>query len=480
MEPIKDNNNIQYQKEQDEILNNILYSTIYPNLQVLTKDAALKSQPGVTLELDITSACDKKCTYCYLQKYADGIYPKEYRSPDTIINNLKLLFDHFIEHNIVSLRCIDLFSGEIWGYPLGNNILDTIYSYLDKISMPFIMIPSNCSFVDDDNRLNIIKQYIKKFKLKNCRLCFSASYDGLIIDAETRPFSDKHRAYKEATEYADKLFNFCDEFGYAFHPMVDAYTIDKWVENFKWWDEQCKKYHFNCIRDVMYLEVRNPNSWNDTTISQYLDFLKIFKNKLKTLYSSHIDYVKDLFNTIPSDKSIISQMSYIPFCLREGYRSSCAITQNFSVRLGDLAIIPCHRTAYEKLLYGRYRVENNKIIGIQALNFTPIIPFLIIGQGAYIKCDTCCINKNCIKCCHGANYEDHKEILYPIESVCELETVKFMYVMESMIKDMQSLNNEDIKMIYINAAELINTYNKLKAEKKEIYEKWIPIVLSKI
>ena len=39
MEPIKDNNNIQYQKEQDEILSNILHSTIYPNLQVLNKDA---------------------------------------------------------------------------------------------------------------------------------------------------------------------------------------------------------------------------------------------------------------------------------------------------------------------------------------------------------------------------------------------------------------------------------------------------------
>jgi len=36
------------------------------------------------------------------------------------------------------------------------------------------------------------------------------------------------------------------------------------------------------------------------------------------------------------------------------------------VRAGDLSIIPCHRTSYQKFIYGKYKTENNKIIGIEA------------------------------------------------------------------------------------------------------------------
>jgi len=38
------------------------------------------------------------------------------------------------------------------------------------------------------------------------------------------------------------------------------------------------------------------------------------------------------------------------------------------VRLGDLAICPCHRQAYDEYLYGHFVVENNRITGIKANN----------------------------------------------------------------------------------------------------------------
>jgi len=38
------------------------------------------------------------------------------------------------------------------------------------------------------------------------------------------------------------------------------------------------------------------------------------------------------------------------------------------VRLGDLAICPCHRTSYDKYLLGKFEVKDNQIIGIKANN----------------------------------------------------------------------------------------------------------------
>ena len=47
---------------------------------------------------------------------------------------------------------------------------------------------------------------------------------------------------------------------------------------------------------------------------------------------------------------------------------SCNLVHHLTVRLGDLAIIPCHRLSYDKLIYGKYKVSDNKIVGIEALN----------------------------------------------------------------------------------------------------------------
>lgn len=75
----------------------------------------------LTLEFFITPQCNQHCDYCYLVKNGNKLYPKEIRDNKTILNNLKAYLDYLIEvKHITTIPRIDLFSGEIWGWPLGN------------------------------------------------------------------------------------------------------------------------------------------------------------------------------------------------------------------------------------------------------------------------------------------------------------------------------------------------------------------------
>ena len=47
-------------------------------------------------------------------------------------------------------------------------------------------------------------------------------------------------------------------------------------------------------------------------------------------------------------------------CIRKG----CNVDKLITIRLGDLSWVPCHRTSYEKFIYGKLKVENNTIVGV--------------------------------------------------------------------------------------------------------------------
>ena len=121
--------------------------------------------------------------------------------------------------------------------------------------------------------------------------------------------------------------------------------------------------------------------------------------------------------------------SYLPFRISSGPRISCSITQDLCVRLADLAICPCHRLAYDHLLYGKYKVQDNKIIGVTANNVNLFINNFITGDAGFLKCDSCPIKNHCLKGCRGAQYEIYKDFNGPIPSVCNLMKVKFMSIL---------------------------------------------------
>ena len=65
------------------------------------------------LELYITASCNQKCSYCYLYKHGNELYPTELRDFDAIKKNLKLLLEYLGKNNY-KFKSIAIFSGEIW------------------------------------------------------------------------------------------------------------------------------------------------------------------------------------------------------------------------------------------------------------------------------------------------------------------------------------------------------------------------------
>ena len=68
-------------------------------------------------------------------------------------------------------------------------------------------------------------------------------------------------------EFYDKVFSFAKHYGYGFHPMVAAASIEKWIDNYKWWIKMLKKYDLP-MDYLMMLEVRNDD-WTDEKIKEF-------------------------------------------------------------------------------------------------------------------------------------------------------------------------------------------------------------------
>lgn len=96
------------------------------------------------------------------------------------------------------------------------------------------------------------------------------------------------------------------------------------------------------------------------------------------------------------------------------------------MRLGDLAICPCHRTAYNQYLYGYFIVEDDEISGVKAVN--PILATKIwMGNNLTTTpiCDACPINECCLHGCLGAQTEYGKDPFMPLENVCKFFKAKY-------------------------------------------------------
>ena len=124
----------------------------------------------------------------------------------------------------------------------------------------------------------------------------------------------------------------------------------------------CDKYDMSFDITLMMLEVRNDN-WTDENIKDYCDFLAYLIEEYKTrkCNDDNNTFFKRLFGFLPDG----DLEGYIPYALpRTDTFAGCTVSNNLTVRLGDMAICPCHRTAYNKLLYGWFKIENNKIVDI--------------------------------------------------------------------------------------------------------------------
>jgi len=190
------------------------------------------------------------------------------------------MLDYCIDNNWNPGR-FDFFSGEIWDTDLGYNVLSITEEAIERGFHPrLIVIPSNFSFILNEEAKNRVEKFMEKCRQFNIKPCWSCSNDGLLLDLETRPFnSDELNAKKDTEDYYKKLFEFCKKWNLGFHPMVAAHGIEKWSENFLWWMSELKKYKFERNSSIMFLEVRNDD-WTDDKIYHYLKYLNTSINYL--------------------------------------------------------------------------------------------------------------------------------------------------------------------------------------------------------
>ena len=454
-----------YNLENDLLLNNLIEMRF---LNEWKKDFKNKDKyKTCDLELYITPKCNLKCSYCYLNKYGSQLYPYDITDENMIIKNLEIILDWIIKNNYY-IDCIELFSGEIWHTEFGLNILLKIYDYIDKYKfVNSIGIPSNMCFLLDDCQTDKIQNIINMFSNKDVRLFFSASIDGMIVEDNTRPFKYDYSVRDE--EFYNKLFEFSIKNNFGFHPMVSAHSIEKWINNYKWWAEKYKENNLD-ITKLMMLEVRN-NDWTPDKIQEYLKFLDFVID-----FTFNECYNKDKYKMVRHIFSLDHKSEYNNLALRKrnpGF--TCKIQDDLYVRLGDLAIVPCHRTSYDKFIYGKFVVKNNEIIGIEANNVELAIKILSSDPNySQFKCGYCKINQLCSNGCLGSQYENSMELFYPCDTVCNLqiEKIKFLtkkYDDMGLFEYARNIKFNNIKSENI-VKDMLKYIDKIKTEDSKHYE----------
>lgn len=464
-----------FDQENSILLENMLDSFYYQwSADDRSESKRFKAKNDLFLELYITGSCNQRCEYCYLQKHQKDLYPPEIDKPELILNNLKIYFNYLKEKKLTKIHRIDLFSGEIWGWPLGNKVFDILLDYIENqnFKVDEILIPSNCSFVIDSKLIELVQYYIDRFKSNNCRLIYSVSFDGEILDSINRPL--KINVQKNNDKYYQAIYAFAKKNTFGFHPMIAPEGIEQQIENYAIWIKRIKEYYPDNFEDqvgiVMMLEVRS-DKWTKEKIISYLKWLNyIIDTDLAEYYHNDIANFKEkvFYNNFNETKEHpkIWQGSYSPYdMLPHGRNLGCSLGRMICLRLGDLAICPCHRTSYPKLILGQYEVKDNKIIGVKANNI-PLANQIYIPDWNYVpKCDVCPLSNFCLKSCIGLAYETQQDVLLQVPECCNLQIAKFIFLYEKYKK----IFGEDSF-----TKEVKNIRDQLLQEREEIKE-WINI-----
>ena len=90
---------------------------------------------------------------------------------------------------------------------------------------------------------------------------------------------------------------------------------------------------------------------------------------------------------------------YSPVVSSTGRGISCSEQTDFGVRLGDLAIVPCHRASYEGFNGGHFTVEEKEITGITSENPETYIMYKTFDIHNSPSCQNCVIGNICTQYC---------------------------------------------------------------------------------
>lgn len=432
------------------------------------------------IELIIRPECSQNCKYCYIAKYENELYPIDERvSNEVILNNLQLLLDYLIKNKI--LINFDLFSGDaLFNEKLFFLILEKLYNYYNIIFVKekryfsltdicgFISVSTNLPFIDDNEKIKQIKEWQEKFKKNKIILRFSASVDGKYLTQNR-----ENKNYLEVDKYYEKVLQTISILNAGLHPMVSAIGVEKWIQNYDWWIENINKYTLipqDMDKTPMMLEVRN-NNWNKKSINEYLKLLNnIINYRLEQCNNSIPELTYHLFCGDGKNDTLKKTNSYDIIRL-ENYTGTdlmpCTLSTSLMITLNNLKIVPCHRMTYPQFAGGQFKVENNEITGIEAINPSGYIGLHTLNPNMNGKCFLCPISAVCMKGCYGAQFETYGDPLVTNNTVCDLFQAKIeflikkyheMGILHEFIKG--NYGDPEMKKIVIDLCE----YYELKLE----------------
>lgn len=126
--------------------------------------------------------------------------------------------------------------------------------------------------------------------------------------------------------------------------------------------------------------------------------------------------------------------------IRVGRGMGCSIQSGLTIRVGDLAIVPCHRTSYEPFIFGHLIVEGGKITRIKALNPEVMIGIISMDGKEQPMCQSCLLKCLCTQGCLGSQFETTGDMFTPIPTVCRLQHAKI----GAMVRTYEDLGISDL------------------------------------
>ena len=395
-----------YQQEDDKVLGSFLARTFFKTW----RNQKEGFENFRAIEFFLNATCNLKCSYCYLAKYGDALYPPEFRNNKKILANLQMLLSWLVDNKLAPR--LEIFSGDPFSLDALEMMLDAFEPAENKPQG--IVIPTNYTWILDEDRTRRLECLIERSRKLAMPIHLSASIDGKHIDAN-RPFRSA-KGNPRDDNYYDKIFAFNKKWRFSFHPMIYSDHIDSWISNFLWFQEMLKKYDIPWL-NIYLLEVRNKE-WNTDSILGFEEFISfLIKWVLLVPCGGNTEkFINFLFtrgfNILQSPLTTI------------GRGIGCSIQSTLHVRLGDLAIVPCHRTSYEPFVSGHFVVDNGKITGIKADNAELLIAIVSFHGKNQPMCESCLIRHLCSLGCLGSQYETTGDLFSPIPTVCQLEHAK--------------------------------------------------------
>lgn len=380
------------------------------------------------LEIILTSACNTKCDYCYYKNFSDFLNPVSICGEDILYENTFKLLSWMKEHSYSPYQ-IDIFSGEFFNMKSWDKILQLL---LDN-TQSSIMIPTNTTFLFDEEKTNKIEEFLNNYRH---RLYLSLSVDGKYLDNDSRPLRSGKK-YDDA--FYDKMFKFGAKWNLNYHPMISKVHIDKWIDNYKWYIENICKYYktteLDAVSRIYLLEVRNPD-WTHEDLSFLENFIYFLIRYVKNLCGNTLNFINFLRN--PSNCNILSSI------YAKNYRGlGCSFSNTLAIRMSDMTLVPCHRTSYDGLNAGILNLDSTGKFSVNIENPMNWIFSHVFEPKNTSKCQYCEINKLCNYPCLGVNFEVNRDMYIPVETVCMLEYIK----VRSIIKGLNDVG-ADPKIIY--------------------------------